>query len=106
MSEIRLESGFKIRAFAPPNNFDPLTASDDALERNGFPPRPDDPRLLKRYRDTFSQLKNKFHYVPPMFRANTDRRHGVRLPKLEAGTETSPNWSGGVVYAPSGQSFK
>jgi hypothetical protein len=107
MPVITLDGGFKIRTFAsPPSGFDPLTASRAELESHGFPPRPDDPHHLERYRRVFGQLKHKFHYVQPTFRVNTDRRHSPRIRRAEEGTETSTNWSGGVVFAPSGQSFR
>ena len=55
------------------------------------------------------QLKSKFHYIPPTFRMNSDKVHGPRSRTsvaAAAGTETSGNWSGAVVYAPAGDSFK
>src|SRR5215471_392498 len=104
MPELTLEGGAKIRTFAPPGGFDPLTASLADLQRYGFPPRPEDPHHLARYTQFFSRLKNKFNYIQPTFRVNTDRRHGPRIRRAEAGTETSTNWSGGVVFAPSGTS--
>ena len=106
MPELTLEGGVKIKTFAPPRGFDPLTASLADLQRYGFPPRPEDPHHLARYTQFFSRLKNKFNYMQPTFRLNTDRRHGPRVRRTEAGTETSTNWSGGVVFAPSGTSFR
>jgi Peptidase A4 family len=106
MPEITLEGGLRITTFAPPPaGFDPLTAGPADLARYGFPARPDDPHHLARYRSVFGQLRHKFKYVVPTFRVNTDRRHGPRARQTGAGTETSTNWSGGVVYAPSGTSF-
>jgi hypothetical protein len=52
------------------------------------------------------QLKDKYHYIEPTFRVNPDKIHGPRKRQAKEGTETSGNWSGGVVYAPAGQSFK
>ena len=106
MTQITLEGGIKIRTFRPPPGFDPLSASPADLMKNGFPARPEDAHHLERYRQVLGQLKDKFHYVEPTFRVNPDRRHGPRNGRTEAGTETSGNWSGGVVYAPPGQSFK
>ncbi len=106
MTQITLEGGLKIKTFEPPRGFDPLTASLADLDRHGFPARPDDAHHLARYRRVFSQLKNKFRYVAPTFRLNAEKRHGPRRRDTEAGTETSGNWSGGVVYAPQGQSFR
>jgi len=107
MPHITLEGGIKVRTFVPPRpGFDPLIASPAELERHGFPARPDDPHHLARYRRVFGQLKHKFRYVQPAFRVNADTQHGPGIRRAEDGTETSPNWSGGVVFAPPGQSFK
>jgi hypothetical protein len=106
MTQITLEGGLKIRTFEPPRNIDPLKASLADLDRYGFPARPDDAHHLARYTRVFSQLKSKIRYVPPTFRLNPEKRHGPRNRAPEAGTETSGNWSGGVVYAPQGQSFR
>jgi len=106
MTEITLESGIKIRTFRPPRGFDPLTASAAEVVKNGFPERPEDSHNLERYRRVFGQLKDKFDYIEPTFRVNTDRVHGPRKRLAAAGTETSTNWSGAVVFAPRGQSFK
>ena len=105
MPEITLEDDIKIRTFEPSPGLDPLTASPAELEKNGFPARPDDPHHLARYKRVFGLLKPKFQYVVPTFRVNPEKRHGPRKRLPEAGTETSTNWSGGVVYAPQGQSF-
>ena len=106
MKKITLEGDFHVTIFEPPQHFDPLTASPADVVRHGFPPRPDDPRHLDRYRQVFGHLKNKFHYVQPTFRVNHEKVHGPRNRRPTDGTETSTNWSGGVVYAPAGQSFK
>ena len=105
MPEMTLEGGVRIRTYTPPR----LRSADRRpadLERYGFPARPDDPHHLARYRQVFGQLKQKFHYVQPTFRVNTDRHHGPRARGTEEATETSTNWSGGVVYAPAGASFR
>jgi hypothetical protein len=91
--------------FKPPAGFNPLTASPDDVIKNGFPARPDDPRHLARYQRVLGQLNGKLNDIEPTFRVNPDRRHGPRMHRPEDGTETSTNWSGGVVYAPLGQSF-
>ncbi|HVM80201.1 MAG TPA: G1 family glutamic endopeptidase [Stellaceae bacterium] len=106
MATLTLEGGLKIHTFEPSKGIDPMRATLAELERSGFPARPEDPKHLARYQQVFSQLKNKFHYIQPTFRVNTEKRHGPRVRKAEAGTETSTNWSGGVVFAPQGQSFK
>ena len=106
MATLTLEGGLKIHTFEPSKGIDPMRATLAELERSGFPARPEDPKHLARYQQVFNQLRNKFHYIQPTFRVNTEKRHGPRVRKAEAGTETSTNWSGGVVFAPQGQSFK
>jgi hypothetical protein len=105
MKTIKLENGLTVATFAPSANFNPLTASAADLAANGFPSMPDDPKHRARYAQVFGQIKNKFTYVEPTFRINADRSHGPRK-ATAAGTQTSSNWSGGVVSPPSGQSFK
>jgi hypothetical protein len=107
MATITLENNVRITTFHPPSGFDPLTASADALVSAGFPPRPTDPALLARYQAFFNRTKGKFQYVVPTFRIDTTKTtHTNKGAAKDAGTETYDNWSGGVVYAPSGQSFK
>jgi hypothetical protein len=106
MTEIKLDGGLKIRTFQPPAGFDPMTASQADLLKFGFPARPDAGPHLERYKRVFSALKNKFHYIPPTFRLNPEKIHGPRKLHKAEGTESSTNWSGAVVYASAGQSFK
>ena len=106
MATINLDKGATITTFAlPPSNFDPLTASPSDLARYGFPRRPDDPQLLARYQNVFTRLKGKITYIEPAFKVDTTKTTHIQPAKTAAGTETSGNWSGGVVYAPKGQSF-
>ena len=107
MAELELAEGIRITTYEPPPpGFDPLAASAVALQKHGFPPRPPEPQHHERYKRVWNQMKNRFHYVSPTFRVNSDRRHGPRKRITTEGTETSTNWSGGVVYAPAGTSFK
>jgi hypothetical protein len=109
MAIIHLENSVKIRTFSPRPGLDPLTASAEDLEAAGFPPRPTDPRLLARYRSFFERVKGRFQYVEPTFRVDTTKSTHPRKKghaKGAAGSESSDNWSGGVVHAPEGQSFK
>jgi hypothetical protein len=107
MPIVQLEKDIKITTFRPPSGFDPLTASARELTHAGFPSRPTEPRLLARYERFFNRTKGKFHYIEPTFRVDhTKRTDTHKGGKNGAGTETYDNWSGGVVYAPSGQSFK
>jgi hypothetical protein len=105
MPTITLDGGVRVHTFRPPADFNPLTASANDLVRHGFPQRPQDSRHLARYQRVFGQLQNKFTYIEPTLRVNTEKRHGVRARAARAGTETSTNWSGGVVFSPSGDPF-
>jgi hypothetical protein len=107
MSEISLEGGIKVTLFeSPPPGFDPVTASPSELLKYGCPLRPDDPHHLARFNRAFGHLKNKGHYIQPALQVNAHIFHGPRRRRPTDATETSTNWSGGVVYAPSGQTFK
>ncbi len=100
-----LENGAKVVTFSPARNFNPLTATGAELARNGFPV-PQSPAHRARFNKIFGQLKGKFHYIEPTFRINTGRTHGPRANRKADGAESSTNWSGSVVYAPAGDSFK
>jgi hypothetical protein len=100
-------NGSDIRTFSPVPGLDPLTASAQELQQAGFPPRPTDPQLLERYQSFFGRVAGRLQYVEPTFRVDpTKSTHTNKGSSMGAGTETYDNWSGGVVYAPSGQSFK
>jgi hypothetical protein len=75
------------------------------LARFGFPDRPTDPHRLERYQNVLRRLKGKLQYVEPTFRIDPTKSSRTYPAKATAGTESSDNWSGGVVYAPAGQSF-
>src|SRR6516225_8145967 len=96
-----LPSGIKVTTYSPPRDFNPLTADNADLQKAGFPPRPTDPQHLARYNKVLGQLQGKLNYITPTLRHNTDIFHGPRKRLATAGTETSTNWSGGVVFAPS-----
>jgi hypothetical protein len=107
MAIINLENRVQITTFSPPPvGFDPLAASPADLVRFGFPARPSDAHLLERYQNVLSRLKGKFQYIEPTFRVDPTKSTHTNQDAKRAGTETYDNWSGGVVYAPSGQSFK
>jgi hypothetical protein len=101
-----LPEGIKVTTFSPPQDFDPRTASTAELVKAGFPPRPEDPHHRARYDQVLNRLAGKMHYIEPTFRHNPDITHGPRKQVKEDGTETSTNWSGGVVFAPPGESFR
>jgi hypothetical protein len=107
MKSMTLDGGLKITTFGPPPaNFNPFTAKASDLAKSGFPSIPEDPRHLERYHRIFNKLKNRLHYIEPTFRVNAEKKHGPRSRRASDGTQTSTNWSGAVVNAPSGQSFK
>ncbi len=107
MAVIKLGQNAEITTFSPRSGIDPLTSSSAELVAAGLPPRPAEPELLARYERFFNRTKGRFHYVQPEFRFDpTKTTRTNRGAKMGAGTETYDNWSGGVVYAPAGQSFK
>jgi Peptidase A4 family len=101
MAEITLNDGSRLRTFPrPPAGFDPLTASRAELECYGFPPRRGDRHSQERYRRVWGRIKDKFRYVEPTFAID-----GRRPPRPREPTYSNANWSGGIVLAPTGQSF-
>jgi Peptidase A4 family len=106
MAQITLENGGKITTFAPPPaGFDPLTASAAKLAHHGFPARPKNPELRARYDAVFTRMRGKLQYIVPTFRIDPNKTTHPRQAIKTAGTETSDNWSGGIVYAAAGESF-
>lgn len=119
MPRITLDGGVRVRTFTPPpHGFDPTTASPADLLKHGFPARPEKPEHLDRYKRLFGLMQERFHYIEPTFRVNPNRRHGtaasrhfpgpvgIMPPIVGTGNEFSPIWSGGLVFPPSGQSFR
>lgn len=84
MAVITLEDNVRIMTFRPPIDFDPLTASPAELERNGFPARPDDPRLLERFQRVFARLKGRFPMLSRLSGSSTTGRmvHGLAITGL------------------------
>ncbi len=104
MSTTQLPNGAKVTKFIlPPAGFDPLKADDKTLLQHGLPLRPADPKALERWK---AALSRPIHYVEPEFLLMPNKTHGPRLKAAVGGAETSNNWSGAVVYAPSGSTFK
>jgi hypothetical protein len=127
----KLSSGMTVTTYSPAHGFDPLTADVTDLVKAGFPARPGDPRHLARFNQVLGSVKGKFNYVTPTLRENPGVFHGPRKRPVStstvststvststvststvspsagaAGTETSTNWSGGVAFAPSGETFR
>ncbi len=98
-----------VRTFeAPPEGFDPLTASKTTLMRHGIVPKPDEekePELYKAWHKVFSRDLN---HIVPEFEENKHKQHkpSEKVKQLQDGTATSHNWSGEVIFNPAGDSFK
>lgn len=105
MATIKLSNYITVRTFPkPPEGFDPLKSEDRLLARYGFPSRPSDPRLAARWESVMSR---GIRFIEPEFRAMPYKRR--RLPQTargEHGVETSDIWSGAVVHAPAGDTFR
>ena len=106
MRTIELPGGVTIRTFSPPpDGFDPVKADDTALLAYGYPSRPEDPAMLERWERVLSR---PIQLIQPAFRSMPYKRR--RLPTATAGaahgTEVTDIWSGAVVHAPAGDSFK
>lgn len=92
-----IENNFPV----PPDGFDPITASDEALETYGFPPRPENLQDLADWTETMSY----YEYTPVPEIEQTEQVHGVFQPAVDytKGTNltntamTSANWSGYVA---------
>ena len=106
VSAIELPGGVTIRTFAPPpDGFNPVKADARALLAHGYPSRPEDPAMLERWERVLSR---PIQLIQPVFRSMPYKRR--RLPQVTAqvthGTESTDIWSGAVVHAPAGDSFK
>lgn len=103
-----LPGGGRILAFSrPPAHFDPTTAEDRLLLAYGYPRRPlRESALLAEWTDAVGRLGT---YVEPKFGPRPrlgGSAPGPRPRSVTAGPETSDNWSGVVVHAPAGKTFK
>jgi len=107
MAVVNLSNGSVIRTFnLPPEGFDPITASDSELAVYGFPARPSDPAILARFESHYRRTKGRMRYIVPEFELRPILRHPEISGAKDAGGATVSFWSGAVVYAPSGESFK
>lgn len=82
--------GFSVEHWVPPDDFDPLQASDTELSRLGFLPRPTDKTLLKVWEDFWA---TKPTFVAPSFEVVPNIR--TSRPHL---MEKSTNWCGALAY--------
>jgi hypothetical protein len=87
---------------APPQGFDPLTASDEDLAYNGFPPRPDQAAAPKAYASWAKAMNaSKTRIVPNLKQTNrysgpAQLKKNAGSASEDAGTLDSYNWSGYV----------
>jgi|SRR5689334_19569556 len=87
MPTIKLAKGMTARTFAPaPQKFNPLKATPRELSAYGFPPRPKDPELLKRWT---AVLSRPISVVQPRFRPLN--RAAQKLPRKLAPPPALPN---------------
>ena len=102
-----LAAGVEVRTFKlPPPGFNPLEAESRELALYGFPARPiEDSRMLERWK---AVLGRPIRLIQPTFRPMTHKRRRLpkRAPRAEHGTESTDIWSGVVVHAPPGDSFR
>ncbi len=103
---VTFPSGLKATTYHPQRGFDLATAGDGDLVRIGLPVRPADPGHRARYDRVLASLAGKFNYIPATLRHNPNVVHGPRRAAADAGSETSTNWSGAVVYAEAGHAFR
>jgi hypothetical protein len=91
---------------APPQGFNPLTASDTELAFNGFPPRPDQFSAPKAYASWAKAMTaSKKRLVPNLEQTNIFHgpvkivKDGAAESNQKNGTATSSNWSGYAQFS-------
>jgi len=101
-------SGLSIRTYdPPPDGFDPLTAPESLLVHHGYATRPDpqaEPALFGLWKQFFAS--SKLTYLVPEFRVVEGLVHGPGKRVEDQATGTSSIWSGSVLQAGSGNSFR
>lgn len=104
MPTIKLSPEITVRTFPKaPKNFDPLKSDPQLLARYGYPSRPTDPRLAARWE---SVMRRGIRFIQPQFRAMPYKRRRLPQKRKEHGVENTDIWSGAVVHAPAGDSFR
>jgi hypothetical protein len=110
MKYIELPGGIQVVTYErPPQGFNPLAASDAELRRFGFPHRPQDPEGFENYTRLLGRLQHKLNNMEPTFRVDTrERQYPHIIIQLPPGAliGTSDIWSGGIVFPPTGDSFR
>ena len=90
-----------------PEGFDPLTAPPSKLLHHGVATRPDKDKEPEIYAKWLKVYSKKLTYIVPEFLTITNKQHRPsKRGKIQDGTSTSTNWSGGVAPAPAGDTFK
>jgi hypothetical protein len=103
MAVLTLPTGAKVKTYPPPpDGLDPLAAAEHMMRQHGLPRRPADPRLAARWEAGAGRINR---YIVPTFVPHPGKYHGP-LRRAADATETSNNWSGGVLFAPSGKVMK
>lgn len=95
---------------APAAGFDPTRASDEELERHGFPTRPGavgDPAAAAQWTTTFGRYAGLEHLVPEFTPMEHRERPNLRSVDGSRGQvdATSHNWSGSVLFMSSDDTF-
>lgn len=79
---VYIYNGIEHHTLVPPEGFDPITATDEELERYCFPPRPTDKAQLKQWE---KQMKNyKSTPIPEEFLFETNKEEDVEAPIVNA----------------------
>jgi hypothetical protein len=100
MAIIEYPSGLKIVTFPkPPSGFDPFQASEHTLLQYGLTHKlVHEPALRHRWERLFARTS----FIEPSFERSEYKQHRPRIGRIFDTTETSGNWCGAVVHAPSG----
>jgi Peptidase A4 family len=96
----KIREALRVRLFTPPpENFDPVKASDDELREYGYPTRPDIdlyPELHERWEQIMSR---PMLFIEPQFAVTPNWRLSRRQ---DLAAPTGQNWSGSIAYPPDG----
>jgi hypothetical protein len=113
-----MAKGFSVRTYEPPpEDFDPIAASDRQLLHHGLPRRPD-AKQEPEWRAAWEKaLARPTSWIVPEFQEVKGRSHGAikpaprkKLPTRTAAADlanaTSGNWSGAVDFSPKGKPYR
>jgi peptidase A4-like protein len=114
----RMAKGFSVRTYEPPpDDFDPLAATDKQLLHHGLPRRPDAAQEPEWRAAWERALARPTKWIAPEFQEVKGRSHGPirpagrkKLPSRAAAAElanaTSGNWSGAADFSAKGKPYK